>query len=784
VKRAKKYPDPNLPSELKEMVSKSVAVLGHVIQRELGKKGYQQIEAVRREMVKMRGLSSQRATQCLQDLLERLRKLNFREQLDLARSFTLMLELMNANENAFLSVRIRNRPRVDQKSSVKALIYVLTAHPTEARSPQNIQVFHQIQEVLFRGFNSEFASIEGELFHLLQMAWRVSIVRKAPPTVADEANHIYTTVLREEILQVLLRFGQKNNPPVYLRSWVGGDKDGHPKVNEKTLVKSLQLSRNRLIQFALIQVKKIENSLQLWSEEQTAKPLRKMLKELEIQIHQVRKIQSGDGGRITKLRSKVLKFQNQYKKVIGILSPELVQLQQLIHLFPAWVVPLEIRESSKLVMLAGSDPNQAIVRMLKKLKEISEGGNPKWYVRGFIVSMTQSWEHLKNACRLVLHYFGDLKISVIPLFEELGSLQNAPPIISQMLNDPFVKKALRSNWNHYLEIMVGYSDSSKESGVLPSRVAIFHALEKLDRLIRSYSVTPLFFHGSGGSIDRGGGPVQDQISNWPKSALSVYKATVQGEMVERSFSSPEIAESQIQKIVREATDLIEKNRQKVDSMNEVEKFANRIRQKYEEKVGSPEFLKWVEHATPYPYLSVLRLGSRPAKRVRTGEISVFTLRAIPWVLCWTQTRVLFPTWWGVGSSWKQSTPATRKKMIQAFKKNAYFRTYVRTLAFTLAKVELPIWYLYLQRSGFDLVSIQEIFSEFENEYKETVKFVHEVCQSQDLLWDKPWLKTSIYLRSPMIHPLNLLQILAFERNDFELIRLTVTGIASGMLTTG
>jgi phosphoenolpyruvate carboxylase len=160
------------------------------------------------------------------------------------------------------------------------------------------------------------------------------------------------------------------------------------------------------------------------------------------------------------------------------------------------------------------------------------------------------------------------------------------------------------------------------------------------------------------------------------------------------------------------------------------------------------------------------------------------LRAIPWVLCWTQTRVLFQTWWGIGTAWDSATSSERAALRREFGKNPLFRSFVQALGFTLAKVELPIWEFYLAQSGLEPKEIAAFRAEFRDELAGTHTFFKGITGKSDPLWFRPWLGRSIELRASMIHPLNLLEILAQKDQDLPLLRICVTGIASGMLTTG
>ena len=765
-----------LPVELRSLVSNAVALLGQVICHELGDESYRRIEKIRREMAGLRSSSPARAHAVLNANLKLYRQLSQAELLGIAHSFALMLELMNSCENAYRTVRLRQHRPAQLKERPQAIVMVLTAHPTEARSPDNIAIFEKIQKSLRDALLSSFEDEEERLRHLLEIAWRLLISRPRKPSVEDEAEHIYSILLREKNLIALLNASARI-APTYIRSWVGGDKDGHPGVDEKKMVSSLELSRAHLIQFIHQRFKKITFSLRLIHR----KDLIRGANRVESLLRKMHTLGPGDGAKVRKFRIEVQTYARTYQAEIGALHPSLLQVVRLTYTFPALAVPLELRESSEIIVAAAAGKPAAITRMIRKLAVISRGGNPLWYARGLIISMAGKIEHITAAGELLQRNLGGLRIPVIPLFEQKSALDQSPAIVRQMLASPMIVRALKQFWNGHLEVMLGYSDSAKEEGVLPSRLAIADCVHKLDELCRREKVIPVFFHGSGGSIDRGGGSIQEQTAWWPRSALSIYKATIQGEMVERSFASPEILTGQIEKAAQRM-DEVEKNPARHGTSPVLHRFADKVRKDYEQKIKQPDFLEVIQKATGYRYLSALKIGSRPTKRGKV--LSVSSLRAIPWVLCWTQTRVLFPTWWGVGSAWVSMSRSERSALKRVFKTDALFSSYVKALGFTLAKVELPVWRIYLENSGLAPDLVLATAHEFEVEYKKALAFVRALSGCQDLLWFRPWLGSSIRLRSSMIHPLNLLQIITLQRKNLALIRETVAGISSGMMTTG
>lgn len=775
-----------LAPELRNLVSQSVALLGLVIQHELGQRLFNQIEDIRQDMVRLRELSEEQSFKAIENLHGSLSKLSKVERREVAHSYTLMLELMNACENAYRSYRISVSEEhiVTTNQKLDAIIYVLTAHPTEARAPLNIAIFHQIQNLLLeilknkqKDNRQDLTFLEqNDLRHLLEVAWRVPIVRERSPRVKDEAEHIYSLLFRDDVLFSLLDFSERHSP-FFVRTWVGGDKDGHPGVDEKVLLESLTLSRGKILHTFKSQLKEIKDTLVL-----TKKPsLTKAVTALERSLNSLKTVRRDDSQRVKACRQLLNKLQTEYKEQLGAQHPALRRLRQLCYIFPGLVVPLELRESSDVLMAPEGRKKKAIEKMLDAISSLSRNHEPRWYARGFIISMTESMDHIKAAAKLQKKTLGAIRIPIIPLFEESSSLADADKIVKEMIVDKEIHKAAFERWDGLLEMMVGYSDSAKEAGSLSSRLAIAEALPRLEKVCQEARLTPVFFHGSGGSIDRGGGSIEDQTAWWPRSALRRYKCTIQGEMVERSLATADIARRQVEKIYESAARGLLKQRQDSHSPT-LDHFAREVSAHYHDQITSPEFLEMVTATTPYSFLSALKIGSRPTKR--TQQLTVAGLRAIPWVLCWTQTRVLFQTWWGIGSAWEKLSESQKKELQDAFQKEAVFTSYVKALGFTLAKVELAVWRLYLEKSSLSTAERKKFFEMFQSEYSKTVQCFQTLTGQKELLWFRRWLGESIYLRSPMIHPLNVLQILAKDTGDMHLLRVTVTGISSGMLTTG
>lgn len=771
----------HMPQELVQLIRDSVKILGEVLQEELGQEAFKRIESLRRAG---KSLGSKR-TSAWENKLQEIADWSAQERLETAHAFGLMLELINSCETSYRTYRLRHQESESKPGRApERIVWVLTAHPTEARSPASLRIFQQIQNQLIENLEQKSNSSRIYLKSLLHIAWRASFSKLAQPSVKDEAENIYSILFREELIEEILQL-HSQGLPLYFRTWVGGDKDGHPGVDEKTMLESWNLARRHLLEVSNRYLDKIHELLKIVCEQpfasQSDARLVRQLTEIQSRLLDLSQVRSGDGSKIKSLRASLDEFQKQLWGSTKVTLPDLEKLQRLLEIFPGLVVPLELREEADIVQEALQNSELAIARMLKTLREVSSGHDPRIYARALVLSQTESLAGLEGGWELAARYFPQQNLPVVPLLESEKALKEGPEWIQHLSRDKKRLKVLKDNFGGHFEIMLGYSDSAKESGSLSSRFLIFQSLDQLEKGLTQLGLQPIFFHGSGGSVSRGGGPIREQMSWWSPSALKYFKATLQGEMIQRTFATPEILRSQVRQIALQSAEARSYKMPKKERQT-LEVFQAQVQSFYREAIENPDFLHAVEAASPYSFLHHLKIGSRPNKR--KGPLSVKSLRAIPWVLCWTQMRALFPVWWGVGRAWQKTPAADRKILKAAAQKNPLLHSYLHLLGFTLAKVELPVLKAYLMKSQLPDEAKAEFIQQFENEYRLTVIAFQQLTGKRDFLWRRPWLGDSIAWRSPMIHPLNLLQLVALEKEETLLLRETVTGIASGMMTTG
>lgn len=760
----------HLPVGLTATVGAVEAILGHVIASSEGAGLFDAVEDIRREMVAYRDTeSAEQGERALARAARRMSALSIGERVAVARAYTLFLHIVNVCENAYRTHRLREQG--DGESSARAsLTFVLTAHPTESRSPENISILRRVQDHLVESLGSGRAPDRRELENLLHLAWRAGTHPSTKPSVEDEATHL-ASMLTDPILAEMIALTALGHR-VLLRTWVGGDRDGHPGVGPEQTHAALARTRSRLLEFVrAVLMPSIRADAALAGDREVTSALDAVTHALS----DVETLSDGDGARVGSLRVAVEGLQHVYRARIGVDHPAIERFQAILGIFPGLVVPLELREERG--RFGGNEP---IADMMRRVAALAEGGPVDSYVRAVVVSMALEAADLLEAQASVRDVFGGSALPIVPLFELPDVLERAADILREVWEDETFRRAVRDRG--HLEVMLGYSDTAKRMGMLASRVALHDAMREIGEWCESIGITPLFFHGHGGSVGRGGGRIDDLMATWPRSARTPYKYTVQGEMVERTFATPEILRSLVEKVA--AVQASPPDYGEVAPLTR--ELARASHASFADRVGSEPFRRLLHAATPYARLQSLTIGSRPTRR---GDGGLEGLRAIPWVLCWTQTRLLLHAWLGAGDAWQRirQSPGIEGRITRAREEDPLFRSYARLLSFTMAKASPPLWDRYREELAGDAPA--DLLGELDADFSAAGDLARRALGTDTWLPDRPWLEESIRYRAPMIHPLNLLQIELLSRPDWtdaevQLFRETVTGIAAGMLTTG
>jgi phosphoenolpyruvate carboxylase len=425
-------------------------------------------------------------------------------------------------------------------------------------------------------------------------------------------------------------------------------------------------------------------------------------------------------------------------------------------------------------------------------------------IRTYVVSMTREASDLLAPLVLAKEagLFGagaPSEIGVAPLFETVDDLRHAPEIMRRLFELPLYREAL-ARAGDLQEVMIGYSDSSKDGGIFTSSWELYKAQERLWEVAREHGVELRLFHGRGGTVGRGGGPSHEAILAQPPGTVAGrIKITEQGEVISSKYGLPEIALRSLELVtgaaIAASLPAAAPDRE-IDVWKEtMERLSETALAAYRRVVReTPGFYDYFVEATPVEELQHLRIGSRPAKR-KKGSKSLDDLRAIPWVFGWTQSRHLLPGWLAVGTAVDalvEEDPARRLALLRRmYRRWPFFRSTISNIEMTLAKTDFQIARQYAGLVG-DRASGRRIFRLLEEEYERTVAAVLAITEQRELLEKTPMLKRSIAVRNPYVDPLSYLQVelLARRRGGRDDERalnatlLTINGIAAGMRNTG
>lgn len=390
---------------------------------------------------------------------------------------------------------------------------------------------------------------------------------------------------------------------------------------------------------------------------------------------------------------------------------------------------------------------------------------------------------------------GRADLPIVPLFEFGTSLREAAATMAVLLDQPAYRAALRG-WGDRQEVMIGYSDSNKDVGYLASTWGVRRAQAELAELMRARGVEFIFFHGRGGALGRGGGPANVAILAQPPGTVEGrIKLTEQGEVISAKYSAPEIAHRELELVAGAALVsqlLPQPAAAKLRTYEELlERMAARSRAEYRELVyEQPGFGRFFEQATPIEEIARLRLGSRPARRGGSRRIS--ELRAIPWVFSWTQTRIILPGWYGVGSALTQARDEAGLALLQEMDHEwPFFAALLSNAEMALAKADLAIGQRYADLVE-DVPLRDAIWEPIRAEYKRTCELVLAITGQARLLDRAPVLQRSIERRNPYVDPLSFIQVELLRRlragdpspRLTRVMLLTINGIAGGLRNTG
>ena len=700
------------------------------------------------------------------------------------------------------------------------------------------------------------------LFNEIDALFRTSPIALKKPTPVEEADtilDIFDNTLFYTIPQVYRRFddwilGDKAGlvPPVcpaffHPGSWIGSDRDGNPNVTAKVSRQVARKFSDHVLGALEIETRHIGKNLTM---ESTTTPPSAELKSLwnrqkemserltdkaalisTKELHRAVMLVMADRLRATIDRDVDLMYHSceDFIADLKIVQRSLADanakrsaygpLQDLIwqaETFGFHMVEMEFRQHSVVHSRALEDIREhglhgergelqpmthEVLDTFRALGAIQKRNGVK-AARRYIISFTKSAQNIKDVYELNRLSFARPEdvptIDVIPLFEQLEDLQNSVDVLEEMIKIPEVQARLKATGGK-LEVMLGYSDSSKDAGPTSATLALHSAQERIAKWAESHDIDLTLFHGRGGAVGRGGGPANRAVLAQPVGSVKCrFKLTEQGEVIFARYGNPVLAIRHVESVAaatllqsapsveKRNTDMTEKYADMASKLDEV------AHNRFLDLLNTPDFAPWFSTVTPLTEIGLLPIGSRPAKR-GLGAKSLDDLRTIPWIFSWAQARINLAAWYGLGSACEEFGDLDTLR--QAYEDWPLFSTFIDNIEMSLAKTDERIAKMYLA-----LGDREDLNKKVLDEMELTREWVLKIVGDEWPLQHRHVLGQAIRIRSPYVDALSVTQVLALrslrKRVDKEelthgqkanytyLILCTVSGVAAGLQNTG
>lgn len=736
-------------------------------------------------------------------------------------------------ESAFVQLASRGMT-ADQAEALLdgiELLLTFTAHPTEMRRRT---VRAHLEEIARSLAELDQADAGERVRARVEALWGTLELRRTSPTVLDEVKgglHYVDAIaaalpqVERELAAAFQRaygVSPRRHLPLAFHSWIGGDRDGNPNVTADVTRETLAVHAEiatRLLDESLVgaftALSQHEERLSRLPADarREPEPFRARIREL---LGRLRRDSHFDPTPELTSLDEQLVAAGQERSARLFLAPA----TRLARTFGRHLASLDLREHSSRIGAAvgellarggragyaslseaekvellvdelrsrrpllavgerADDDTHSVLDPLLVAREAIRERGPRAVGR-YVVSMTESASDLLEV--LIVAREAGVRVLPVPLFETLADLRRAPHVMEQLLALPLFRANLG---DEVQEVMLGYSDSNKDAGPLAASWALHEAQRAVADVCRRAGVRWRFFHGRGTSIGRGGGPMARAILGQPAGTLGAgIRITEQGEALADKYSHPELARRNLEQalhavILAAAAEPRELPRVWTDAM---ERAADVSVRAYRELVDDPSFLAFFSSVTPIEEIARLKIASRPVRRA--GPPTLKSLRAIPWVMAWTQTRANVPGWYGVHAGLASIEENLAAEMYARW---PFFRSFLDNVMVSLAKSDAVIFraYLALDSSRFELGD--RILAALED----CVNRVRRVVGGT-LLAHEPWLVRSVELRNPYIDPIHRAQIELIRRSrtgslvpaEERALLLTILGIAAGMRNAG
>ena len=770
------------------------------------------------------------------------------------------------------------------------VVPVLTAHPTQVQRKTVLDLTEKLHSLLRKHRDVKNGLInerkwKNAIQKHIEILTQSDIIREKKLKVANEITNVleyYNLSFIKAIAKIMTEYKLlleennielKNETPITMGMWIGGDRDGNPFVTAETL------NLSAMKQCELITTYYIEKLNSLYRTFSMSSHVTKGSKELEELANRssdtseyrekelYRKAISYIKEKLENTREYLLQdkeLEDKYftadefiddltiieKSLLEnkgeiLVTGEFEELLNVVKIFGFYLASIDMRQDSSVYEasvaellssaniekdysslseeekcelllkqlkedprpLSINDENKqseelrkelAIFRTARKLKD-KLGDN---VIKQNIISHTTSVSDLLELA-IMLKEVGLVgsdfaRLQLVPLFETIEDLENSYEVMDKYLSLDIVKKWVRDN-RSYQEIMLGYSDSNKDGGYLSSGWSLYKAQQELSSLGEKHNIKVTFFHGRGGTVGRGGGPSYDAIISQPLGSVQDrIRLTEQGEIIAAKYGNSDAAYYNLEALFSAVIQRMNADKINTDirDIPEIQVIMDEIVEdsynKYRELVfKNPNFYNYFFEATPIKEISSLNIGSRPASRKKITDIG--GLRAIPWVFSWSQSRIMLPGWYGVGTAFSNFINKDKgniEKLRKMYKEWPFFTSLLSNVDMVMSKSDMDIAKEYANLCKEE--ETKKVYEEILREWNLTKQVVLEISEHKEFLEDNTYLTRSLENRLQYFNTLNLIQLELIKRSregklpesQINTIHITINGVATGLRNSG
>lgn len=814
--------------------------------------------------------------------------INIAEDVDLAYE----VNYKNNSDEAYIGKLSESIKNIKDKNILDNInvVPVLTAHPTQVQRKTILDLTEKLHSLLRKHRDVKNGLInerkwKNAIQQLIEILIQSDIIREKKLKVANEITNVleyynlsfikaigklmteYKLLLEEHNIEL------RNETPITMGMWIGGDRDGNPFVTAETLnlsaMKQCELISNyyldkleslyRTFSMSTQYIQESEELEELANRSSDSsvyrekEPYRRAIFYIKEKLENTKEYLLNDkevGEKYLTSLDFISDLQIIEKSLLEnkgemLITGEFEELLNVVKIFGFYLASIDMRQDSsvyeasvaellssaniekdyssltedekcKILLkqlkedprpLSINDENKqseelkkelAIFRTARKLKD-KLGDN---VIKQNIISHTTSVSDLLELA-IMLKEVGLVgsdfaRLQLVPLFETIEDLENSYEVMDKYLSLDIVKKWVSDN-KSYQEIMLGYSDSNKDGGYLSSGWSLYKAQQELSSLGEKHNIKVTFFHGRGGTVGRGGGPSYDAIISQPLGSVKDrIRLTEQGEIIAAKYGNSDAAYYNLEAlfsavIQRMNTDKVNTDIRDIPEIqNIMDEIVNDSYNKYRELVfENPNFYNYFFEATPIKEISSLNIGSRPASRKKITDIG--GLRAIPWVFSWSQSRIMLPGWYGVGTAFSNFINKDKEnieKLRRMYNHWPFFTSLLSNVDMVMSKSDMDIAKEYANLCKDE--ETKKVYEEILREWELTKQVVLEISEHKEFLEDNTYLTRSLENRLQYFNTLNLLQVELIKRSregklpesQLNTIHITINGVATGLRNSG